>query len=310
MSNPAASISIVVVTYNSAGVLGPCLDSIATGCRGVDLADVVIADNASADATVAIAHGRDDLPVRVVQLGRNAGYAAGINAGVAAATGTDAVLVLNPDITIRPGAVAVLMAALSDAVMAQRRGITVPKLVNPDGSLQPSLRRPPTLTRAFVESIIGGKRAGRIGQLSELITDPSRYEHAGAASWATGAAMLISRRAWDEVGPWDESFLLYGEETEFALRAGDRGWQLWYEPSAVMEHISGDAFTTNPTMSALQAVNRVKLFRGRHGTLPGLAYHVAVTLGATLRALTGKPTARAAVVALLRPSRRLRVLPG
>lgn len=302
------TVGVVIVTYHSADVLGACLRSLVDGADGVRLTDVVVADNASADDSVAIATGfADRLPVRVVQLGRNAGYAAGINAGIAQlGDDVDAVLVLNPDITVRPGAIALLAAELAQPA----RGIVVPKLLNPDGSLQPSLRRPPTVARAVTESVVGGRRAARIGQLSELITDPRQYERPRAAAWATGAAMLIAMPAARDIGPWDESLLLYGEETDFALRAGDRGWQLWYVPTAVMEHLSGDAFTTNPVLNALLAVNKVRVFQRRHGRLGGLAYHAAITLGAALRAAAGSRTARAAVLALLVPSRRLRVLPG
>lgn len=311
MPTAAATISVVIVTYNSNAVLGRCLGSLTAGCAGARLVDVVIADNASKQDPEAVTRDFPELPVRVVHVGRNAGYAAGINAGVAAVSeGVDAVMVLNPDITVRPGAITLLAAALRDGPAGTRRGIVAPRLVNPDGSLQPSLRRAPTLARAVVESVIGGNVAGRIGRLSELILDPRRYERAGSAVWATGAAMLISMRAWRDVGPWDETFLLYGEETEFALRAGDRGWELWYEPDAVMEHVAGDAFRTSPMLAALAAVNRVKLFRERNGMLRGAAYHLAVTFGVALRALAGRRTARAAMLALLVPSRRLRALPN
>ncbi|KAA2261181.1 glycosyltransferase family 2 protein [Solihabitans fulvus] len=298
-------IAVVVVTYNSEGVVEECLRSLCDGARGVRLTDVVVADNASADGTLRIVENAD-LPIRIVQLGRNAGYAAAVNAGMDALLDSDfdAVLVLNPDCRLRPG----VLSTLAEALRVPGRGIAVPRLVNPDGSTQPSLRRPPTVTRALVESIIGGSRAGRIGRLGELITDPKRYERAGPAAWATGAAMLVSLRTWRHIGRWDETFLLYGEETEYALRAWDHGWTLWYEPSAVVEHIGGES-STNTMLWALLTVNRVRLYRRRNGALPTAAYYLAVVIGEGLRALAGRHTARAAVTALVLPSRRLRELP-
>jgi GT2 family glycosyltransferase len=121
--------------------------------------------------------------------------------------------------------------------------------------------------------------------------------------------MLISVPALREIGPWDESFLLYSEETEFALRAADLGWTLWYEPAAVVEHIGGDA-KVNPMLAALLTVNKVRLFRRRRGPLASLLYYLAVLLGEGVRAATGRSTARAAVLWLVRPSRRIRALPG
>ncbi|HEY0636035.1 MAG TPA: glycosyltransferase family 2 protein [Pseudonocardiaceae bacterium] len=311
MSNPGPAIAVVIVTYNSADVLGACLDALPAGCAGVRLTEVVVVDNVSADGTVALARTyADRLPMTVVETGRNGGYAAGINAGYAALERSghdlDAVLVLNADITMRPGAVARLATELE----RPGAGIAVPRLVNPDGSLQPSLRRRPSLARAVAESVIGGRRAARIRGLSELILDPGRYEQPGTAAWATGAAMLISTEASADVGAWDESFLLYSEETDFALRAADRGWQLRYQPASVMAHVSGDAFVTNPMLGALLVVNKVRLFRRRAGRVHGALYHAAVTVGALVRAAAGNRIARAALVALLVPSRRLRSLPG
>jgi GT2 family glycosyltransferase len=297
-------IAVVIVTYNSADVLEDCLASLSAGAGEVELADVVVADNASKDGSTAIAD-RADLPVKVVQLGRNAGYAAAINAGLAALDLDDvtAVYVLNPDCRLRPGAVAPLLACLDEP----GRGIAVPRMVNPDGSLQPSLRRAPTVGRAVAEAVLG-ERAGRLGTLGELVTDPRAYAHAGPFVWATGAALLISSRVVREVGAWDESYLLYSEETDFCLRAADLGWRTWYEPASVIEHIGGDS-GVNPVLAALLVVNKVRLYRRRHGPVAGAAYYLAVLAGEAVRALTGRRTSRASVTALLRPSRRMTALP-
>lgn len=300
-------IAVVIVTYNSANQLGTCLDSLAMGCRGIDLVDVIVADNRSADDTVDVATQPRDVPVRVVQLGRNAGYAAGVNAGVSSITkDVDAVLVLNPDITLHLGCVAHLARALDRG----RQAIVYPKMLNPDGTLQPSLRRPPTLMRALAEALVGGPAASRLCGLGELIMEPRCYADPGPTIWATGAAMLISTVAIRDIGPWDESFLLYGEETEYALRAAECGWQLWYEPAAVVDHVGGVQTVVNPSLFALLTVNRVEIYRRRHGRVASAMYQAAVTLGEVLRAASGRRTSRAAVKALIRPSCRLRALPG
>jgi GT2 family glycosyltransferase len=298
-------LAIVIVTFNSAEVLEGCLRSLTGAAEGVRLVAVVVADNDSRDDSLSIAKSATDLPIRIVELGRNAGYAAAINAGTGLLdTGElDAVFVMNPDCRLRPGSLAALAAPLREP----GRGITVPRLINPDGTLQPSLRRNPSVRRALVEAVIGGRLAGRIGTVGELITDPREYERPRPAVWATGAAMLISVVAMAQIGLWDESFLLYSEETEFALRAADLGWSLWYEPAALVEHIGGEA-STNPMLAALLAVNKVRLFRRRRGPLPSLVYYVAVVVGEGARALTGRRTARAAFIALIRPSRRIETL--
>jgi GT2 family glycosyltransferase len=296
-------IAVVIVTYNSAAVLADCLGSLTD--QGVELAGVAVADNASRDESLAIAEAATNLPIRTVQLGRNAGYAAAVNAGIAAldTRKLDGVFVMNPDCRLRPGA----LRALADALREPGRGIAVPLLVNPDGSLQPSLRRWPTVGRALAEAVIGGKLAGRIGSLGELVTDPRVYERPGPAAWATGAALLVSAEAMRDIGPWDESFLLYSEETEYAMRAADKGWTLWYEPSSVVEHIGGESLV-NPRLATLLVVNKVRLFRQRRGAPAGWAYFCAVAFGEGMRALAGRRTSRATVAALFRPSRRVQAL--
>jgi GT2 family glycosyltransferase len=295
-----ARVAVVIVTYNSSDVLAGCLRSL-TALADVDLVAVAVADNASRDDCVAIAESMTDLPIRTVQLGRNAGYAAAVNAGIATfdLRKLDAVLVLNPDCRLRPDS----LQRLASALREPDRAIAVPLLLNPDGSLQPSLRRAPTVGRALAEALIGGDRAGRIGTLGELVFDPREYERPGRATWATGAAMLVSAEAIRELGPWDESFLLYSEETEYCLRAADRGWAVWYEPAAVVEHIGGDS-GTNPLLAALLVANKVELFRRRRGAPASWAYFAAVTLGEAVRAAAGRRTSRASVAALISRSRR------
>jgi N-acetylglucosaminyl-diphospho-decaprenol L-rhamnosyltransferase len=305
-STTASTVAVVVVTHNSASQIDRCIEAMLEGCRDVKLSEVIVVDNSSTDDTVARAQSHDELPVRVVQTGANGGFAAGINAGVAAAApDVDAVIVLNPDITMQPGA----MRPLLDALVARGAGITVPKLLDPDGSMAQSLRRTPTVARAAAEALVGGDLAARWGSLGERVGDPAAYTAPRTTDWATGAAMLIAMEAWRAVGPWDESYLLYSEETEYALRMGDHGWSIWYEPESVMEHIGGTDSVTDPRMFALLVHNRVKLYQRRHGRVAGFAFHAAVTVGEGLRAITGRRGARAAFMALLVPSRRLTALP-
>jgi GT2 family glycosyltransferase len=294
-----ARIAVVIVTFNSAAVLPGCLASVAAQ-TGVDLTRVVVADNASRDDSVAIAEATPGLPVHAVPVGRNAGYAAAINAGLVTLDlhELDAVLVLNPDCRLRPDT----LCLLAEALRRPGRGIAAPRLLNPDGSFQASLRRRPTVLRALAEAAVGGHLAGRIGTLSELAVRPREYAQAAQVVWATGAAMLLSAEAVRELGPWDESFLLYSEETEYCLRAADQGWSTWYEPAAVVEHIGGES-GTNPQLYALMVANKVVLFRRRNRAPASLAYHLAVTAGEAVRAVLGRGTSRAALAALLSPAR-------
>ena len=286
-------VAVIVVTWNSAKVLPGFLAALPEGMAGLDWR-LVVADNDSADDTVEVLHELAP-DATVVQTGRNAGYAAGVNAALKAVDHGVA-LICNPDIRMRQGCAKRLVDNLGDGV-----GIAVPLLYE-EGSDTPhrSLRRESTVLRALGEAVIGNTRAGRFPALSELVTDPAAYRHPTRADWATGALMAISADCLTACGPWDESFFLYSEETEYCLRARDLGYATQLEPSAEAVHLGGDS-QVSPRLWSLLTVNRVRLYRRRHGAVATACFRAAVLLRETSRAVLGRQASRAAVAALLRP---------
>ncbi|GAB2938783.1 glycosyltransferase [Nonomuraea fastidiosa] len=281
MSVPAIdhpALAVVIVTYNSGEVIEDCLAGLPDALRDAGPSRTIVVDNDSRDDTVArvLAAGPG---VELVRTGRNGGFAAGVNAGIQAAPGCD-VLVLNADIRLAPGSVRLLREKLREP----GAGIAVPRLTHPDGRLQLSLRRRPTVLRALGEALLGGLRAGRYAPLGELVVDPRAYDRPAYPDWATGAAWLISRRCLDTVGLLDERYFLYSEETEYMLRARDHGLRVAYEPRARAVHIGGEQDRSSPlwTMSAL---NRVRLHRERHGPARASLMRLAVALNEALRAV-------------------------
>jgi len=289
----AERVAVVVVLYNSEALVPDLLASLPDGLAGLDY-ELVAVDNASPDASVAVL--QELAPwATVVRPGRNGGYAAGINAGVAAAGPHTAVLVLNSDVRLQPGCVRSLLRALRRPGV----GIAVPRLRDADGRVIDSLRREPTVLRAFGDALLGAQRAGRFSLLGEAVTDRTRYEHARSADWAEGSTQLISAECWRDCGPWDESFFLYCEETDFDLRARDRGHATWLVPDAEAVHLEGGSGVSD-RLWVLQVTNRIRLFRRRHGALPTRLYWLATLLREGTRALLGRSNSRAATRALVR----------
>src|ERR1700676_1113137 len=179
-------IDVVIVTYNSAQVVGDLLDSLPAALDGLT-ADVVVVDNGSTDETVSLLESRGDC--RVVR-SANVGYAGGINRGVREAAGADAILVLNPDARLHERSVRPLLQALSEP----DTGIVAPQVRSPDGALELSLRRKPTLLRA-----LGLTRTG-IAALSEYVGEAREYARPHVVDWALGAALLMSRACFDALG--------------------------------------------------------------------------------------------------------------
>jgi N-acetylglucosaminyl-diphospho-decaprenol L-rhamnosyltransferase len=289
-------VTIVVVLYNSAAHVDAFLDSLPAATEGVPAWQLIAVDNGSTDDGPARVSTR--APEAVVVRQDNRGYAAGINVGIAAAESSQAVLVVNPDTRLGAGSVLAMLAELSDPGV----GIAVPRLFTTDGRLGWSLRREPTVLRALGEAVLGGSRAGRFPALGEIICDPAMYQRSACADWASGCAMMISRACLNTVGRWDERYFMYSEETDFALRARDAGFALRLTPKAVVVHVGGEG-QYSPHLHSMLTVNRVRLFAGRHGTAHTAAFWGVVTIGEALRAVFGAPVHRAALRALLRPSR-------
>ena len=227
-------------------------------------------------------------------MGRNAGYAAGINAAIERLDAESHLLVLNPDIRLQKGAIKGLLCGLSDP----RVGVAVPRILSEDGTTAWSLRREPSILTAWVEGLIGGTLAAKAG-IGEMIGKTSRYDRAGAIEWATGAILLISAKALREIGKWDELFFLYSEEVDYMRRVRGRGLAIHYVPEACALHIGRD-YTHNPRLSALMSANRIRYYRRYHGVFATAIFRLGVVVAELLRS-GSSPSHRASFVAALMP---------
>jgi N-acetylglucosaminyl-diphospho-decaprenol L-rhamnosyltransferase len=286
----SVDLAVVVVAYNSDHVLPGLLDSLPAGLDGL-CAQVMVVDNGSTDGSLRTLRARSDCQLIV---STNTGYSGGINLGVRHAEAGLPILILNPDVRLRPGSVRRMLTALS----VPGTGIVAPQVRGPDDSLHLSLRRAPSIPRAM------GLTKTRIPLFSEYIYESDAYRTAHLVDWALGAALLVSRECHDALGGWDESYFLYSEETDFCLRAAELGFGTRFEPSAVVEHIGGQS-GQSATTHTMQVINRVRLYRRRHRPAAAWMYFVISLLNEASRIPRGgRGRSLAAVRALLRPSRR------
>lgn len=282
-------LAIVIVAYNSVDVVGDLLDSIPAAAGDLTY-DLVVVDNGSTDGTAEFLAGRDGC--RVVR-STNTGYAGGINRGVLAAEPAAAILILNPDVRLQEKSLPPLAAVLEDPGV----GIAVPQVRSPAGSVERSLRREPSPARALGLNWTGWPF------FAEYLTSPLDYAAPRTVDWALGAVLLMSRKCFDAIGGWDESFFLYSEETDACLRARDLGLLTRYEPASVVIHIGGASGRTRST-HVMQIVNRVRLYRRRHGTPASWCYFGLTVMSEISWLLRGHPRSGYAVLALLMPARR------
>ncbi|MFC7403018.1 WecB/TagA/CpsF family glycosyltransferase [Citricoccus sp. GCM10030269] len=270
-----AEVAVVTVTYNSESAIDQFVASLRREASSIRLR-LIVADNDSTDRTVERLRAHPD--VVVVPTGGNLGYAAGINTANRAAGESEAVLILNPDLEVLPGSVARLLAEIRSG----EANVVVPRLVDPDGETQLSLRREPSVTRALGDAVFGSCWPQRPSALAEIDAAPESYQFGHEVDWATGAAVMVASETARRIGDWDEQFFLYSEEVDFFRRARELGAVARYEPSAVMMH-AGSGSGSSPQLTALMAVNRLRYVAKYHPEpIPSL-YRLAITLHETLR---------------------------
>ena len=160
------------------------------------------------------------------------GFGANVNNGVAR-TSADLICAVNPDAVPRDGAIAALVSVLAARPSA---GVAGPLMLYPDGTVQPSRRRFPTIAGTLVRrtplrSLFDPYRLQRRHyNLGETPTEPVQ------ADWMLGGFLMLRRRMLEALGGFDEGFYLYGEDIDLCYRAARAGWERWYVPAAVVEH--------------------------------------------------------------------------
>jgi len=230
-------IAVIVVNWNAREDLRRCLQSLKSAPRPHVSHSVWVVDNASTDGSPALV--ASEFPdVRLIVNDDNLGFSRANNQAIAqsAEGGSRYVLLLNSDAQIHPGALDAL-AAWADA--HPRAGVVGPKVLNPDGSLQHSCRRYPTLGAGFFRNTYLGRWFPNNKYAQDyLMTD---FDHAEArpVDWVSGCAMLLRRELIAQTGALDERFYMYCEDVDICRRAWDAGWQVVYVPAAVVTHAIG-----------------------------------------------------------------------
>jgi hypothetical protein len=275
-------LSICIVNWNTKEDLAKALASLPEG--HVADREVIVVDNASSDGSPAMVRSRFPA-VKLLQNAENVGFSRAYNRALQEATGRY-LLVLNPDCVIHPGALSRLIEFMESNPEA---GAVGPRLLNADGTLQFSCRRFPTFAAGLFRNtplgrIFPGNRYSR--QYLMMEWDHSLPQE---VDWISGAAMLIRRPTLEEVGPLDEGFFMYCEDVDWCYRARQKGWKIYYLPTAVITHLIGRSSDQRPRAMVVEFHRSMRRFYRKHYAahwpagfrwLPLLA--IKLRLGATL----------------------------
>ena len=222
-----SDVSVVVVTYNGLPWVEQALESVQRrrdSCRST-----------THRPTARSRSSGSAFPTSIVVEQENRGLAAGWNAGIARTSGRY-VLLLNSDAWLDEGALDALVAFADEH---PRAAVVGPRLRNPDGSLQRSVRGFPTLWRLATEYLYLRKLAPRSRALNAFYGAGFAHDEIREAEFLMGAVWLVRRAAIDEVGPADESFFLFSEEVDWAYRLRQAGWTSVFFPGAGATHVYG-----------------------------------------------------------------------
>jgi N-acetylglucosaminyl-diphospho-decaprenol L-rhamnosyltransferase len=257
--NSPPDLSIIIVSWNVRDLLRSCLGSIERERDAVSL-EVIVVDGASADGSVAMV--KADFPwVRLIARSENVGFPKGNNLGMAEARGRY-LLLLNPDTELVAGALSTLLDYIEQEPGV---GVLAPQLLNPDGSVQSSRRRFPTLVTALFESTwLQPLAPAAVLRRYYALDLPD--DRPADVDWLMGACLLAPRRVVDAVGPLDEAYFMYSEELDWCRRIKEAGWRVVYLPAAQVVHHQGKS--SDQAVAARHiSFQRAKLryFRKYHG---------------------------------------------
>ena len=201
--------------------------------------ETIVVDHGSTDGTLELV--RERFPEARVLEQENKGLGGGSNAGMRVASG-DYYLLLNSDAWALEGSVEKLTAFADSRPDA---AVVGPKLLNPDGTLQRTVRGFPTLWRLATEYFFLRKLAPRTRALNAFYGARFAHDEVREAEFLMGACLLVRRQAADSVGVFDEDFFMFSEETDWLYRFREAGWTVLFYPGAEFVHVGGATTSQN-----------------------------------------------------------------
>ncbi|MDZ7784845.1 MAG: glycosyltransferase [Halioglobus sp.] len=216
MSEPV-SVSVLTVTYNPGEFLEKFLGSVsAVDRQGIDL-EVIVVDNGSTDGSLSWL--RDNHPDIELLINDENNYARALNRGIARSRG-EFVVISNNDATVDEGW---LQGFLTVFGRDETIGAVQSKILFAGSNILNSVGVEEIEEFYFTD----------IGWEKE---DSRRYAKAARREYVSGGSVMFRRACLEDVGPWDETFIMYMEDIDYSLRCRERGWEVWYSPDSVLHH--------------------------------------------------------------------------
>jgi GT2 family glycosyltransferase len=266
----ALDLSILIVTYNSARLIGALLDRLTLDMKSLS-AEVIIVDNASQDGTAEFV--KLQYPwVTLVASKENLGFAAGNNLAAKSAIGRY-LLLLNPDAIPDAGA---LKQALDMLDQHADVGLAGGELRGIDGQRQPSARMFPKLRDEFFTLSGLAARYPKSPFFARIDRHWADAEKAAVVDWIPGAFVFIPTQVFAKLGGFDERFFMYYEEVDLCQRMQQAGLKVYFWPTLKAMHIGGESAKTVKSARISKSGSQLESWRMRSGLLYYRKHHGAM----------------------------------
>ena len=252
--NDQVDLAIIIVSWNCRKYLKSCLKSIFQSKKDSSV-EIFVVDNNSSDGTVEMV--KKEFPkVQLIANNFNAGFAKANNQALKIAKGKY-LLLLNPDTEVKADTLTKAVAYLNDHPKA---GIMGCKILNPNGSLQNSVRRFPNLSSQILILLKFHNFFPDLEPLKKYFAKDFNYHKEQEADQIMGAFFMIRKECLDEIGLFDEKFWLWFEEVDFCKRVKDKGWKVLYTPELEIIHAQGKSFAQIKAVKEQIIFNRSLLY--------------------------------------------------
>ena len=231
------TVSIVILNYNTKDLLRQTLESV----DSLIPYEIIVVDNASTDDSVAMLK-KDFKNVKVIAQKTNNGFSAGNNVGVRQAVG-EYIMLLNSDTEF----VGEVLTPLVELMQQKKEvGVVTPKLIFPDGKLDPGSHRGlPSVWNSLTYFMGLEKRFPQTRLFGGYHQSWKDLDQIHQVDVVSGASMLIRKKVWQQVGELDERFFMYAEDIDYCLRVKQAGWQVYYNPRSKVIHHKGQSGIKN-----------------------------------------------------------------
>lgn len=274
-----------IVSWQTAELLDRCLAAL-PAALGDLRAEVVVVDNASTDGSAAVARARG---ARVISNIENVGYSRAINQAVGGAA-AEYLIALNPDTVPEPGSLERLVRTLQEQPST---ALVVPRLLNPDRSLQVSVHRFPSVRVALLMGLLPlALRTGPIGRRFWL-EGYAPHDRPAKIDWAIGAVHAIRIAALrDPLHPYAERTFMYTEDLDLCWRLHEDGWDVAIEPRAEVVHVGNAAGSQafGIRLDDVRAHADYDWYVERHGRVQARIWSIANMLGFGVKSVVAHAT--------------------